>query len=172
MKNLYYELTVSTFIQALTNLQQLLIKGQKLAEDKKISEAALLGSRIAPDMFPLIKQVQIATDNAKGAAARLSGVDIPVLEDNETTIADLCTRIDRTVAFLRSLSPEKFIDADTRKITLGYFPNQHFIASNYLTQYALPNFFFHITTAYAILRMLGLEIGKGDFLGTMKLEAN
>lgn len=148
----------------LASVSHLLDKASELATTKEGGEAAVLDARIAPDMFPLARQVQIACDNAKGASARLSGAEMPVFEDTETTIEQLRERIRKTVAFLETLKPEKFADAATRRIELKYFANQYMTGDGYLRQYALPNFFFHVTTMYDILRKEGVNLGKADFI--------
>ena len=116
-------------------------------------------------MFPLKKQIQIASDNAKGIAARLSGIEVPKMEDNEATFAELDERLAKTIHFLESLTPEQFTDAATRTVKLPYFPGMHLTGEGYLTAYAIPNFFFHVTTSYDILRHLGVPLQKVDYLG-------
>lgn len=170
MQNPYYDITVPVFKKMLQNLDHLLSKGAAYAVEKGISEQTLLDNRLAPDMFPFSRQIQIATDNAKGAVARLCAVEAPVFEDNESTVAELHERIAKTVAFLETITPEQFNGAHDRKVTLKYYQGQHFIGYNYLTEYALPNFFFHLTTAYAILRTMGVGNGKADFTGPLSLQ--
>jgi len=166
---MYYEMTVPVFKKALTNLDGLLFKAEAFVASGKMAEQALLDARLAPDMFPLIKQVTIASDNAKGASARLAGVEIPVMEDTETTITELHERIAKTIAFLDTLKPEQFEGAGEREVRLKYYEGKHFAGADYLSHYALPNFFFHVTTAYGILRSIGLGNGKSDFLGVLPL---
>lgn len=172
MENSYYDTTVPIFKKMLENLDHLLFKGSQYAIENGISEETMLGNRLAPDMFPLSRQIQIATDNAKGAVARLSGIEAPVMEDTETRVSELHDRIAKTIAFLDSIDKEQFNDAHDRKVSLKYFPEKHFLGHDYLTQYALPNFFFHITVAYALLRAMGADIGKKDFLGSLNLQDN
>jgi len=167
---MYYEMTVPVFKKALMNLDALLTKAEAFVASGAITEEALLDARLAPDMFPLIKQVTIASDNAKGASARLAGVEIPVMEDTEISLAELHERIAKTIAFLDTLTPEQFEGAAQREVRLKYYPGKHFTGATYLAQYAIPNFFFHITTAYGILRMKGLGNGKSDFLGSLDLK--
>ncbi len=121
-------------------------------------------------MLPLTKQIHIATDFARGTAARLAGVDTPVYEDKETTFAELIARIDRTIDYLRSLTPAQIDGSETREISrpLGDKPRR-FSGINYLLQFAMPNFYFHATTTYAILRHNGVELGKTDFIGALDL---
>ena len=170
MTNQYFDATVPVFIKSLTALKGVLSKGKAFADEKKVSEDVLLRSRLAVDMFDLTRQVQIACDNAKGSSARLAGVPLPSFEDNEKTFAELDARIDKTLAFLATFTPEQFADTANRKVMLPYFKDKHFIGSEFTYQYALPNFFFHMTVAYAILRHLGVPIGKADFSGGLPLK--
>lgn len=165
MQNPYFDMTVPVYIKMLTNLDALLDKGLAYAEAHDMTEAELLDRRLAPDMFPFVRQIQITTDHAKGSVARLCGIEAPVMEDNERTVAELHERIAKTIAFLKTITPEQFAGASEREIRIKYFPGEHFLGYTYLTQNALPNFFFHMTIAYALLRALGVEIGKADFNG-------
>lgn len=167
----FYDFSVPLFLKSLDAALHLLGKAEELAAEKG-GEAAVLEARIAPDMLPFVNQIRIMGDNAKGACARLAGVEIPVFEDNETTIADLKTRIEKTITFIQTLTPEQFADAAARRIDIKYFPGQHMIGDRYFTEYALPNFFFHMTTAYDILRKEGAKIGKTDFMKTLPLIQN
>ena len=130
-----------------------------------MSEADLLASRLAPNMFTLVQQVQVATDNAKGATARLAGAEPMSLVDNEMTVAALITRIEKVEAYLATFTAEQFTDAADRKITLPYFPGKFISGQDYLSEYALPNFFFHLNMTYAILRMVGVPLEKADYIG-------
>ena len=160
-----YTATVPPFRAMLKNLSAVIAKAEAHCEAKKIDPAAFLASRLYPDMLPFTSQVQIATDNAKGAAARLSGVEIPKFEDNEKTFPELQARIDKTVAFLDSLTEAQFEGAAERDIVLQLRDRkQEFKGATYLLQWANPNVYFHITTAYALLRHGGVEIGKKDYL--------
>ena len=161
-----YKATIPPFIRMLTNLIAILEKAKAHAEARKIDPAVLLASRLFPDMYPLLKQVQIATDNAKGAGARLAGMDPPVFADTETTFPELDQRLRKTVAFLQTLTPEQIDGSEERQIKL-VFPSMtlEFKGMDYLLDYAQPNVYFHITTAYAILRHNGVEIGKKEYLG-------
>ncbi len=160
-----YQASVPVFVRMLKNLELILGKGHAHAEAKKIAPNVLPGLRLIADMFPLSKQVQIATDHAKGAVARLAGVDVPKYEDNEQTIEDLRARIARTIAFVESLKPEQIDGTEERDIafTLGSY-DLKFKGMEYLVGFALPNFYFHMTTAYNILRENGVDVGKRDFL--------
>lgn len=161
-----YEITIPPLKRALTNLAQNLSKGEAYAKTKNIEPSVLLNARLFADMYPLIRQVQIATDMSKGAGARLAGVDIPKYEDSEATFETLQARITKTIAFLESLNPEQFVDAETRDIviTVRDTPIQ-FLGQDYLLKWVFPNVYFHCTTAYNILRHNGVELGKLDFLG-------
>lgn len=163
-------MTVPVFKKMLGQLDHLLSKGAAYAIEKGITEDALLSNRLAPDMFPFSKQIQIASDNAKGCVARLCGIEAPVMEDNEASVADLHERIAKTIAFLESVSVEQFDGAKDRSVTLKYYPGKHFSGHDYLTEYALPNFFFHVNVAYALLRSLGVDIGKSDYIGHLSLK--
>ena len=161
-----YAATVPPMRHMLKSLSALLSKAESHCEARKIDPAALLGARLYPDMFPFTRQIQIASDSAKGPAARLAGVEIPKFEDNETTFAELHARLDKTVAFLDTLKPEQFEGAESRKIVLPLRERTlEFSGADYLTLHASPNFLFHVTTAYALLRHNGVEVGKRDFLG-------
>ncbi len=161
-----YESTVPVLIHNLSNLANLLKKGESYADSKKIDHAILINARLFPDMFPLSKQVQIATDMAKGAAARLGGVDIPKFEDNERTFEELQERISKTIKFIETIKSDLMEGADTRDIEITVRDNVlHFSGKDYLLNWVNPNVYFHVTTAYNILRHNGVEIGKSDFLG-------
>jgi hypothetical protein len=160
-----YDASVPVFRQMLGSLAAILAKAEAQAQEKK-TEQALLQARLFPDMFPLTRQVQVAADFAKGACARLAGVEVPRFDDVETTLAELQQRIARTLAFIDTLAPEDIADSAGRDITLKVGQNErHFKGQPYLLHYALPNFYFHTTTAYAILRHNGVDIGKKDFIG-------
>jgi len=165
MKYPYYEMSVPVFIKSLNNLKGILEKAEKFAAEKKVAESVLLESRLYVDMFPLVKQIQVAADGAKGTAARLAGMEPPKMEDNEKTFAELRTRLEKTVEFLETLKPEQFENSAEAKVRLPYYPGKYFPGESYLPFSGLPNFFFHLTTAYGILRHLGVEIGKSDYIG-------
>jgi hypothetical protein len=161
-----YDTLVPTANRMLGNLSTFLDKAEAFAATKKIDAAVLLNSRLAPDMFPLTRQVQIAADMVKGAAARLSGTEVPKFEDNETTIAELKARIAKTLAFVNGVDAAKFGGSEDRDVTLqARTGDRHFKGLSYLRDYVLPNVYFHTTTAYAILRHNGVELGKNDFMG-------
>lgn len=161
-----YDLSVPVFSQSLKALAEILKKAEAHADTKKIDHAVFLTARLAPDMFTLTRQVQLATDFAKGGSARMAGVDVPSYADTEVTFAELHARIEKTIAFIESLPKDKFEDAENRDITVPMRPEpKTFNALTYLRHGALPNFFFHTTTTYDILRHNGVEIGKRDYLG-------
>jgi len=162
-----YTMSVPVFKQLLNSLSALLTKAEVLTTEKKFEPTVLLDARLYPDMFPLIRQVQIATDFAKSVSARLAGVDVPAYDDNEQSFTELQGRIGKTLSFIESLTPEQFEGSETREIVLrpGTPKEKKMVGHTYLSNYGLPQFFFHVTTAYAILRHNGLEVGKGDFMG-------
>ncbi|MGA9856195.1 MAG: DUF1993 domain-containing protein [Gammaproteobacteria bacterium] len=161
-----YQASVPVFIRMLTNLSAVLKKGEAHAQGKKIDPAVFTSARLAPDMFPLVRQVQIATDQVKGCAARLAGMEVPKYEDNEQSFADLYARIDKTIAFLKSVKPAQIDGSEDRNVQLPVRDKTITLkGQDYLFERVYPNFFFHVTTAYAILRHNGVDIGKGDFLG-------
>jgi hypothetical protein len=166
MSNPMYQCSAPVFTHNLKNLSQLLKKAAADSRARGYDPSALLSARLAPDMFPLIKQVQVATDNAKGCCARLTGVAIPVFEDNETTLSQLQQRIKRTLAFIRSLKAAQFDGSDTRELVMKTpIGSLTFNGADYLNGWALPNFYFHYSAAYNLLRHNGVELGKLDFLG-------
>ena len=168
MTNPIYNSCIPVFTQLLGGLQDVLRKAEAHALEKKIDPNALLQARLYPDMFALLRQVQVATDFAKSVCARLAGLAVPKLEDTEQTFADLQTRIQTVIAFLASLDPVQFADASTREIVTqaGTPKEKRFTGESYLLNYGLPHFFFHTTTAFAILRHNGVEVGKKDYIGT------
>jgi hypothetical protein len=161
-----YAVAIPPMIKSLTNLRAILEKAIVYAEAKKIDPAVLVTARLYPDMYPLLRQVQIATDVAKGAASRLAGLEPPKYEDNESTIPELLARLDKTIALLESFTPDQINGSEEKTILLPrHDRTSTFTGLEYLTDFVLPNVYFHVTTAYGILRHNGLEIGKTDFLG-------
>jgi uncharacterized protein len=153
-----YDVSIPIFILSLNNLAA-----------KKVDPKALPAARLIVDMLPLSAQIQIACDTAKGAAARLAGVEAPKHEDTESTLPELKTRVAKTLEFIKSIKPEQLQGAETREIVLQFPQNTlKFTGVNYLTNFVLPNFFFHLTMAYALLRKNGVELGKRDFLGPIQ----
>jgi hypothetical protein len=166
MKISMYEASIPTFIHSLGNLKVILQKAVQYAETRKFDPNVLTTARLFPDMLPFTRQIQIASDAAKGAAARLSATDAPKFEDTETTIAELVARIDKTIDYLKGFKPEQFDGSEDRSITIKTPRNEFtFPGLVYLRHWAIPNFFFHMTTAYNLLRECGVEIGKADYLG-------
>ena len=162
-----YEVTIPQFSKMLLNLNVILDKAAKHAEAKKFEVDILLNSRLAPDQFNLIRQVQIACDTAKLAASRLTGKDAPVHEDNEKTLSDLRARIQQTVSYLNNFTAKDFEGAEEKRITQPRWEGKYLLGFEFANQHALPNLYFHITTAYAILRHNGVDVGKKDYLGEM-----
>ena len=161
-----YQASVPQFVKMLTNLSNILKKGEEFAGTKGIDSAALVEGCLAPDMFPLSKQVQIACDQVKNGMARLAGVEPPKFEDNETTFAQLQDRIAKTIAFANSLKPAQVDGTEAKEIKFSIKEwNFEFVGEQYLLTWIMPNFYFHVTTAYDILRHNGVEIGKSDYLG-------
>jgi uncharacterized protein len=161
-----YDVSIPVFTLTLSNLSAILDKAASHGEAKKLDPEVIPQARLIVDMLPLSAQIQIACDTAKGAAARLAGVEIPKHEDTEATLAELKGRVAKTLDFIKTIRPEQLEGAETREIVLK-FPQStlKFNGLNYLTNFALPNFFFHVTMAYALLRKNGVDLGKGDFLG-------
>lgn len=161
-----YEASIGVLVHGLNALSAILDKAAVHAEAKKIDPAVFINARLAPDMFALARQVQIVSDTAKGCAARLAGLEVPSYPDTETTFAELRARIAKTVAFLRSVDETKLTGCEERTITLKLRGQEtKFSGKSYLLSFALPNFYFHVTAAYAILRHNGVEVGKIDYLG-------
>ena len=163
-----YQTSAPRFVAMLNNLSAILDKGKAYAESKKIEATVLTSDRLFPDMFTLARQVQIACDSAKGAMARLAGVEIPKHEDTEQTFDELKARIARTIAFVETLKPAHIDGSEDREIVLKAGGTEvKFKGANYLLDYALPNLYFHVTTAYNILRHNGVDVGKWDYLGRL-----
>jgi hypothetical protein len=161
-----YQASVPAFIRALNNLAAILEKGAAHAQTRKIDEAVLLGSRLFPDMFPLARQVQIATDTARSGAGRLAGVDFPAYEDKEATFQELVSRVRNSVAYLETLQPAQIDGGEDKTISWqSRSSTKSMQGLPYLMNHLLPNIHFHVTTAYGILRHNGVEVGKKDFLG-------
>lgn len=165
-----YDTLVVQFTKMLGNLNLFLDKGAQYADAKKFQTDVLLNARLAPDQFPLMRQIQIACDTAKLASARLTGVEAPVFEDKETTLNEIKERIANTIKYLQSLKPANFEQAKTKQITNPRWDGKHMMGEDYANEHAIPNFYFHMTTAYAILRHNGVDLGKKDFLGTLSLK--
>jgi hypothetical protein len=165
-----YDLSVPQLKRMLTNLDRWLRAGIALAEAKRFDPAVLLGARLAPDQFPLLKQVQSACDHAKFAAARLTAKDPPKHPDTEQTVDEILARIQTVVAYLNSFEAADFHGAEDRMVVIGALPpGKGMRGTEYLSEFALPNFYFHVTTAYAILRHNGVQLGKLDYMGNITL---
>jgi hypothetical protein len=156
----------------LNALSGVLDKAKAFAAAKKVDDSVLLNTRLAPDMFPFVRQVQVATDLAKNGAARLAGVEPPRFEDNEKTIDELKSRLSKAVGFIKSLDPKAIDAASDRQITFPLGPTNkgEMRGDDYLNHFVLPNVYFHLTAAYAILRHCGVDIGKQDFLGAIPMK--
>jgi uncharacterized protein len=163
-----YQASAPVFIKMLGNLKAILQKAEAHAQAKKIDESAFLGARLYPDMLPFTSQVHIATDFARGTCARLAGAEPPAIESNEKSLAELISRIDRSVDYMKSVKPAQIDGSEGREIVRQVRGEDvKFTGQNYLLHYALPNFYFHTTMAYALLREGGVEIGKLDFIGSI-----
>jgi len=162
-----YQASIPQFTKMLSNLSNILKKGEEFAKAKYIDGTVLVGSRLAADMFPLAKQVQIACDQVKNGMARLAGVEPPKFDDNESTFAELQERIAKTITFAKSIKPEQVDGTEAKEIKFSIREwSFEFVGDQYLMTWIIPNFYFHVTTAYNILRHNGVEIGKSDFLGS------
>jgi hypothetical protein len=161
-----YSASAPVFVRMFSNLLTWLDKAQAHAEVRKFDPNNYLGLRLAPDMLPFTKQIQIASDAAKGCMARLAGVEVPKWDDNEATLADLRVRVQKTIDYVKSFSAAQIDGSEDREVRIPT-RNEPLVLSGeaYLKHYAMPNFYFHTTTAYALLRHGGVEIGKGDYLG-------
>lgn len=163
-----YQASVPVFLTMLANLAAILEKGEALAKERTIEQGVLLNWRFAPDMFPLTRQVQIATDFAKGTTARLAGAEVPKYADDETSFAELKQRITKTVRFVETFKSADIDGSENRDISLTVGGQEmRFKGQPYLLHFALPNFYFHVTTAYDLLRACGVQIGKRDFIGAI-----
>ena len=161
-----YQASVPRFVNILGNLSNILDKAQAHIDAKKIADASLTSYRLFPDMLPMATQVQIACDTAKGVVARLAGVDIPAFEDNEKTLAELKARVAKTIAFIQTITPAQVDGTEDKDIvTKRGDKDTHYKGMQFLLGHAIPNFYFHVSTTYNILRHNGVEIGKRDFLG-------
>ena len=161
-----YQASVPRFINILGNLSAILDKTQAHVEARKLDETALTGFRLYPDMLPMARQIMITTDTAKGLVARLAGVEIPVYEDTEKTIPELKARIAKTIAYLQSFKPAQIDGTEDKEIVIKRGDKEtRYTGMQFMLGHAVPNFYFHVTTTYAILRHNGVEIGKRDYLG-------
>lgn len=162
-----YEITVPQYIKMLKNLSSLLDKGAAYAETKKFDFDVLMQSRLAPDQFNFTRQVQIACDTAKLCTSRLTKTEAPTHADTEKTLPELKARISSVISYLEKFSAKDFTEAATRQITQTRWEGKYLLGQEYVLQHAIPNFYFHIMTAYSILRHNGVPVGKNDFLGEL-----
>ena len=163
-----YQASIPAFVQMLNNLSVIMDKAEAHARSHEIDPEVLLNYRLAPDMLPFVRQIQIAADLAKGAAARLAGVEVPKHDDTEKTFADLKARLAKTVTFVQSFKPSDIDGSEDREINLTLGEHKmSFRGQPYLVRFVMPNFYFHCTTAYDILRHCGVDLGKRDFIGTI-----
>lgn len=162
-----YDITVTQFTKMLHNLSGCLDKAAAFADARKLDSSALLASRLAPDQFNLLRQIQIACDTAKTGITRLTGKEAPVHEDNEKTLADAKERIAKVIAFLETVSVKDFAGAEARQVSQPRWAGKYLTGQEFALQHMIPNFFFHTTTAYSIMRADGIELGKKDYLGPM-----
>jgi hypothetical protein len=161
-----YQASIPRFVNILGNLSSILDKAQAHVDAKKLDDTTLTSYRLFPDMLPMTKQVQIACDGAKGVVARLAGVEIPVFEDNEKTLAELKARISKTIAFIQSVKPAQIDGTEDKEIVIKRGDKEtRYNGMQFLLGHAIPNFYFHVATTYNILRHNGIEIGKRDYLG-------
>lgn len=161
-----YDVSIAPLLRNLHNLKHILQMGEAYAEQKKVAHEVILNSRLFVDMYPLTKQVQLVSDMSKGAGARLAGLDIPQYTDNETSFAELYARIEKTIVFLEGITPEQLTGAAEKEVTLTIRKvDLQFTGLEYLEKWVMPNVYFHVTTAYNILRHAGVPLGKSDFLG-------
>lgn len=165
-----YDTTITLYIRHLTNLQSILVKAKAWQEENGYKEEAIMAAHLALDQFPLVRQVQMAADFAKKSGAIIRGVEVPSYEDNEKTLAELQARVEKTITFLSSL-PKGVVatDLDTKMVPFPWVEGKGFMVRYYIEEYALPQFYFHYTIAYSILRNFGLNLGKKDFLGDVDL---
>ncbi len=162
--NTIYDFVQPVFVKHLGGLKLVLEKTESFIKEKGMSESDFLQSTMWDDMFPFVRQIQIAGDNAKGAMARLAGMEVPSFEDNEKTIAELKARIEKTIDFVKSVPESAFSGAADVKVSLPYWGGKHMTGYDYARFYAVPNFLFHVTTAYDLARKAGVPVGKADYM--------
>jgi len=162
-----YEITVPQFTKMLRNLDAILVKGEAFAESKKFDMGVLIQSRLAPDQFPLVRQIQVACDTIKLGMSRVTGKEAPAHDDKETTLPELRKRIQDVISYLSTFSEKDFAQARETKVTTPRWEGKWMYGHEYVVNHVIPNVYFHITTAYSILRHNGVDIGKKDYLGEM-----
>lgn len=165
-----YHSFYQTAAKMLLNISAWLDKGEAHTTERKCDVANLLNARLAPDQFHLTKQIQVACDNAKLSSSRLSGRQAPVNEDSETTVAEIKSRINATVDYLRSFQADDFAGAADKQIVLPFMPDLYLTGEEYFNEFVIPNFYFHLNTAYAILRNNGVNLGKQDYMGSLPMK--
>ena len=165
-----YELTNTQFVKMLRNVEAIFDKGTQYAETKKFEVDVLVNSRLAPDQFNFIRQVQILCDTAKKCAAQLTGKEAPVQADNEKTMPELKARVASVISYLGTFTAKDYTEAAARKVSQPRWEGQYMTGMEFALEHAVPNFYFHVTTAYAILRHNGVDVGKKDYLGKMPLK--
>lgn len=165
--NPIYQFTVPVFTKRLAALDAILEKAEAFIKEKGLTDAEMLDRRLAPDMLPFSRQIQIACDNAKNAVARLSGAEVPVFADEEKTLPQLRERVQKTLAILKGADEASFEGAETKQIVMPFLPNMFMNGGDYAREYIVSNFHFHVTIAYALLRKEGLALGKADFMGEL-----
>lgn len=163
---MFYQTTVTLPISRMKALISLIDTITTQAQEKNMSDETILALSLSPDMLPFAKQIQIISDNAKGMVSRLSGTEAPKYEDNEKTLEELKARLNKTITYLETFSEADFANAATAEARFPWFPGVHMVWADYVLGYGLPNFFFHVVTAYDILRHHGFQIGKSDYIGT------
>jgi uncharacterized protein len=168
MNNIYY-FSIQTISKSLESAISILQKTQIWSQESGITEEQILNAKLAPDMFGFAKQIQILSDNAKAIAGRLAGIEIPKMEDKEVSLEELIQRLKKTLEFIKNIPENSYQNSQNQKIILPYIPNKYQKAEDYIKNYAIPNFYFHMVVAYSILRNLGFQIGKNDYLGKLEL---
>ena len=162
-----HDITITQFTKMLQNLSQCLDKAAAYCSAKKVEPEVLLGTRLAPDQFHLLRQIQVACDTARTGVARLTGKEAPALPDNDVTLADAKARIEKVIAYLQTFSANDFAGAAERHVSQPRWAGKYLTGHEFAVQHMIPNFYFHVTTAYAILRANGVDLGKKDYLGAM-----
>jgi hypothetical protein len=165
MQHDIHDIVVNQYTRTLEALRGILLKAQEHAKERKFDENSFLQLRIAPDMFPLVRQVQIACDGAKFACAKLSGKPAPAFADEEKTLEELFQRINKTLEFIQGFKKEDFKAYEAQKITFPWYPGKAIMGNDYIISHSIPNFFFHVSAVYMLIRGAGVNIGKADFLG-------
>jgi hypothetical protein len=164
-----FDLLVTMPLQQLSNLDGWIAKANQFASERKFDANVLLSARLFPDQFPLVRQIQSACDSAKGNAGRLAGKDLPSHPDTEATFEELSARIQKVRAYLKTFQASDFADCATRKVSLGWMQGKHVLGADYLSEFAIPNFHFHLVTSYSILRHSGVPLGKFDYIGKLTM---